>query len=237
MFEKEGSDEKLNFDIKSVNHAVGLVVLFSVCTFIVFNVIYNVQETPYLDEVFHIPQAIRYCNGSFDEWDPKITTLPGLYIFSAGLLKPYGWVINRYLCTVYRLRGINLLCSIANLILFIGIRHKAVGSEGKFTFQVLWAPLNLALFPVLYFFTFLYYTDQISTLMVMIMYRLYLARKFNWSAFIGILSVMCRQTNIIWVAFCALEVGLETLETHLLKLKKQRDSRNFLENLRVGFFA
>lgn len=30
------------------------------------------------DEVFHIPQAQRYCEGRFRDWDDKITTPPGL---------------------------------------------------------------------------------------------------------------------------------------------------------------
>lgn len=33
---------------------------------------------PYLDEIFHIPQARRYCQGRWLEWDDKITTPPGL---------------------------------------------------------------------------------------------------------------------------------------------------------------
>lgn len=31
------------------------------------------------DEIFHIPQAQKYCQGKFFEWDGKITTPPGLY--------------------------------------------------------------------------------------------------------------------------------------------------------------
>lgn len=37
---------------------------------------------PYLDEVFHIPQAQKYCQGRWLEWDDKITTPPGLYAYS-----------------------------------------------------------------------------------------------------------------------------------------------------------
>lgn len=36
---------------------------------------------PYLDEVFHIPQAQKYCQGRWLEWDDKITTPPGLYVY------------------------------------------------------------------------------------------------------------------------------------------------------------
>lgn len=40
---------------------------------------------PLQDEIFHIPQAQRYCAGEYGSWDPKITTFPGLYLLSAGL--------------------------------------------------------------------------------------------------------------------------------------------------------
>ncbi|EFA81567.1 glycosyltransferase [Heterostelium album PN500] len=42
----------------------------------------NVPEN-YVDEIFHVPQTQRYCNLEFNHWDDKITTLPGLYVFSA----------------------------------------------------------------------------------------------------------------------------------------------------------
>ncbi|KAI7881639.1 hypothetical protein K492DRAFT_176982 [Lichtheimia hyalospora FSU 10163] len=32
----------------------------------------------YMDEIFHIPQAQRYCSNDFSTWDPKLTTPPGL---------------------------------------------------------------------------------------------------------------------------------------------------------------
>ena len=37
------------------------------------------------DEPFHVPQTQRYCAGRWREWDPKITTFPGLYLFGAAL--------------------------------------------------------------------------------------------------------------------------------------------------------
>ncbi|KAL7410973.1 DIE2/ALG10 family-domain-containing protein [Mrakia frigida] len=35
-------------------------------------------KEPYMDEIFHIPQAQQYCSGNFKDWDPKLTTPPGL---------------------------------------------------------------------------------------------------------------------------------------------------------------
>ena len=47
------------------------------------------------DEVFHIPQVVRYCQHNFSYWDPMITTLPGLsvatsatYLLPSELLLP-----------------------------------------------------------------------------------------------------------------------------------------------------
>ncbi|KAF9399003.1 hypothetical protein BGX21_006942 [Mortierella sp. AD011] len=42
---------------------------------------------PYMDEIFHIPQAQRYCEGDFWTWDPKLTTPPGLYAMLSSSLK------------------------------------------------------------------------------------------------------------------------------------------------------
>lgn len=42
------------------------------------NTVWHVLTTYRQDEVFHIPQAQRYCQGKFLEWDDKITTPPGL---------------------------------------------------------------------------------------------------------------------------------------------------------------
>lgn len=39
------------------------------------------------DEPFHVPQTQRYCKGNFVEWDPKITTFPGLYLIGAAWAK------------------------------------------------------------------------------------------------------------------------------------------------------
>ena len=42
-----------------------------------------------MDEIFHVPQAQKYCQAKFHEWDPKITTFPGLYVSSC-LLRGVG---------------------------------------------------------------------------------------------------------------------------------------------------
>ena len=46
------------------------------------------------DEIFHIPAAERYCRSNYSYWDPKITTPPGLYIYSSLIAKTVGLFVN-----------------------------------------------------------------------------------------------------------------------------------------------
>lgn len=66
--------------------------------------------------------------------------------------------------------------------------------------------LNLAIFPVLYFFTFLYYTDSGSTFFVLLMYYLHLRHSFFKAAIAGAISLFFRQTNIVWVFYVSIIV-------------------------------
>jgi alpha-1,2-glucosyltransferase len=63
---------------------------------------------------------------------------------------------------------------------------------------------NIALFPPLFFFSALYYTDVMSTMVVLMSYLAYIgktnARNEVTAVFIGILALLFRQTNIFWVA-------------------------------------
>jgi hypothetical protein len=42
-------------------------ILLTLATFCIFNMVYEVQPLPFLDEIFHIPQAEKYCRGLFRE--------------------------------------------------------------------------------------------------------------------------------------------------------------------------
>ncbi|XP_051547567.1 dol-P-Glc:Glc(2)Man(9)GlcNAc(2)-PP-Dol alpha-1,2-glucosyltransferase isoform X2 [Myxocyprinus asiaticus] len=85
---------------------------------LLFSKITREQREPYMDEIFHVPQAQKYCEGKFNEWDPMITTLPGLYLASVGLIRPMVWLFDlkgRVVCSTAMLRFINLLFNSGNL--------------------------------------------------------------------------------------------------------------------------
>lgn len=63
------------------------------------------------------------------------------------------------------------------------------------------AAINVCLFPPLFFFYGLYYTDVLSAVSVLLVYKYFLVERH--SAVIiaaGLLSLLFRQTNVLWVA-------------------------------------
>ncbi|XP_076106317.1 dol-P-Glc:Glc(2)Man(9)GlcNAc(2)-PP-Dol alpha-1,2-glucosyltransferase-like [Mytilus galloprovincialis] len=178
-----------------------LVLLFA----LTFFAIHNEQEDPYMDEIFHIPQAKQYCQGNFSHWDPMITTLPGLYLMSVGILVPVGKALGvetDNVCSVLWLRSVNLLFAIGNFYIIYAIMCKLHQKE-KIEPKIIITALTLSLLPLLFFFNFLYYTDVGSTFFVLFMYLLHLQGNKALASLVGIIAIMFRQTNIIWVVFMA----------------------------------
>lgn len=61
--------------------------------------------------------------------------------------------------------------------------------------------VNICLFPPLFFFYGLYYTDVLSALSVLYAYQCYLEkRKGSILVLVGLSSLLFRQTNIFWVS-------------------------------------
>lgn len=88
--------------------------------------------------------------------------------------------------------------------------------------------LVLALFPVMYFFTFLYYTDSSSTFFVLLLYYLSLRGNHFIAALIGATSIAVRQTNVVWVVFTAGVTALRTLQS----VEKEAASSTFFTELK-----
>lgn len=86
--------------------------------------------------------------------------------------------------------------------------------------------LVVSFFPVLYFFTFLYYTDMASTFFVLLTYYCALSECHRCSAVAGLAAILCRQTNIIWVGFSAFVAALVTVslavDTALVKVEEDK---------------
>ncbi|XP_043569527.1 dol-P-Glc:Glc(2)Man(9)GlcNAc(2)-PP-Dol alpha-1,2-glucosyltransferase isoform X2 [Chiloscyllium plagiosum] len=139
---------------------------------VVFSAISRVQRAPYMDEIFHVPQAQRYCDGRF--------------------------------------------------------------SEATCTFRRIMSALTLASFPLLYFFSFLYYTDAGSTFFILFTYLMCLYGSHSIAACLGFCAFMFRQTNIVWIIFCAGSVVAQKLtEAWKIDSLKKRDEKTVILNSTV----
>lgn len=111
------------------------------------------------------------------QWDPKITTLPGLYIIATAILSPF------HLCNITYIRCINLLGTCVNLYLLYKIKENYKYNEDRWS--ILASAYNLTLFPPLYFWCFFYYTDVVSVNMVLLMLYLHQCERTMMTALTG----------------------------------------------------
>jgi alpha-1,2-glucosyltransferase len=240
------------------------------------------------DEPFHVPQTQRYCEGRWGEWDPKITTFPGLYLFGTAAARAVG-AAQRLLpslvpgavqpCGTTVLRGVSLAFAAACLPLFHHAARQLDGgrTEVQAALMVSWQQLgrdsgssqagtgilllsNLStlppaliptyasrlpcpafsprlprslpalqaaacfLFPLHFFFSFLYYTDVPSLFFTLAAYLAAHARRTYAAAVLGAAAVGLRQTNAVWVAFCLGTAALQRCSAEGGGARKPRSS-------------
>ncbi|MCJ1389980.1 glucosyltransferase [Xylographa bjoerkii] len=178
---------------------------------------------PYLDEVFHVRQALAYWVNDWGIWDPKITTPAGLYIASYVWL----WLLKLVRVSsslVMQLRSLNLLQGTIALYLTsrqllydvpraeassIDDASRTSSSRSHSRLGLEHAALNICLFPPLFFFYSLFYTDVTSTVLVLLAYMDFHLKKTRNQYFLSIAALFLRQTNIFWIAIYL--GGLEVL--------------------------
>lgn len=118
-------------------------------------------------------------------------------------------------CSAFNLRSVNVWCT-ALVAFTAGLCHRQIElnqnksrpTQPRTSVYSIYTGLNVALFPVLFFFSGLYYTDIMSTLAVLAAYSNHLHRVSRprssvggdiWTLGLGILALTMRQTNVFWV--------------------------------------
>jgi alpha-1,2-glucosyltransferase len=221
---KPGAPGRSSPIIATPSKTVLLYGVGALCLHVWLDQVCQIVPEPYLDEVFHIPQAQTYWAGSWHSWDPKITTPPGLYIYSYLFAK---------VCAVFgnsdlRVRQLRISVEVLLMVLpVILLRchpryHKYKQWPPTLFAQIIHSNLNVMLCPLLFFFSALYYTDVLSAFTVVEVYRWYVyldndqgqgdylllglstgARSAICKAAIfsiGLFAMLVRQTNVFWVA-------------------------------------
>lgn len=214
------------------------------CLHFVTNSIHHAVKEPYMDELFHIPQAQKYCQYNWTHYDPKITTPPGLYIISVFRI----WLRDRVMfqrseltCDTIDLRKTNHLMAIFNFITIVLIflttpnslyrisslntsgRSKSIGFRLRIYHtlrnctisdlaKLLLSSVAIILTPPLFFFNSLYYTDAGSLLFTLLAYLLSKNEHHIIASLFGFISILFRQTNVVWLFYTACLVILRTLD-------------------------
>ncbi|PHH64400.1 hypothetical protein CDD81_4621 [Ophiocordyceps australis] len=194
-----------------------LLAIFGASCFLWYRGVSMTLSDPYLDEVFHIPQAQKYCEGRFREWDDKLTTPPGLYFLSmvpVMALKLLGFSKWESACSASGLRAFNALglLAVGYLVMFCRWRIEQAAFTGPARLPIseyaFHTAVNILLFPLLFFFSGLYYTDVVSTAVVAGALLNHLGRvarsRTSWASdlltiVLGVLALLMRQTNIFFV--------------------------------------
>ncbi|KAJ1830576.1 glucosyltransferase [Coemansia sp. RSA 2706] len=183
--------------------AAAAFALYAAGSYAVLQRVNSEVSAPYMDEIFHVPQAQRYCAGDFATWDPKLTTPPGLYLASLALR--FGQP-----CTLRLLRLTNWLLS---LLLFWTVHSLVITLHRRLPpMHAGAATLVLMLFPVSFFFHHMYYTDTASLLCVLLAYTLSLRGQHAAAAAAGLAALWMRQTNVVWVALIGALAAVRVLQ-------------------------
>ncbi|PYH45156.1 phospholipase D/nuclease [Aspergillus saccharolyticus JOP 1030-1] len=190
---------------------------------------------PYLDEAFHIPQAQAYWAHKWTHWDPKITTPPGLYLWSYGLCaallslrgSPAELTPEVLRATNVAATAIALPYRLQKLLDRLRKTRNTRPSGAWLSHTV----LNICLFPPIFFFSGLYYTDILALLVIVEAYNWDLKRSSGDAWFplktivftvLGLVTLVFRQTNIFWAAIFL--GGLQVVRQLKLKSKPCRSS-------------
>jgi len=167
------------------------------------------------DELIHYLQIKTFAEGQF-EIHRKLTLLPGYHAIIAAL----AWVGGDL--SLPAVRAVSWgLCALALVLFFLCAR--ALDKRNRFS-------LNLAflLSPIIFPFFFFLYTDIPSLLFLLGVLLLTLQRRYQLAGLMTILSLLLRQTNVVWAFFFALiALGQEGVWARLA----QRDFRPALHAL------
>ncbi len=149
-------------------------------------------DSSYADEKTHLRQINRFLKGNYYLLS-DLTTIPGYHLTIASVVSGAGFFID--LSATREIRLVSLFISIASIWIFFLI-SKQLGIKNPYlrTLQFIFLPISFFYFPFIY-------TDIFSLILVLVAFYFLLKKRYNSSAFFIFLSLLVRQTNIVWAAF------------------------------------
>jgi len=165
-------------------------------------------------------------NGLILKWDNKITTFPGLYLVSSAVLWPFR------LCSVLTLRLISLAALNVNL-------YRTYELQARSSFDqtvIVGEAVAIASLPPMYLFGHLYCTDVLSIMTLLAMMLAFLHQRYGVASICGCLTVLVRQTNIVWVGmFFGMSVSNIVVRETLSFWMRKTKNRLSIKETNIGF--
>lgn len=177
------------------------------------------QPLPYMDELFHVPQAQRFCSSfillKLPHYDSSISTPPGLYLPVALLAFA---TRSLSLCTTLALRISSAIATVLSCVVLSSVlcllrfRGNSTANESGVNIDAMQpqrvdyaTALVMVLTPMSFFYSGFYYTDPPAMLYVLLTWYFSLRERHGLSALLGIMSTLTRQTNMFWHFFIAID--------------------------------
>lgn len=205
-----------------------LLLSFVLVSSILFNLYNNIEKIPkYMDEEFHLDQTISYYNNKFNYWNDKLTTFPGTFVLSSIFLKLFYLFqipINPN-TSIKIVRIFTIIISIFSFII-LGLFKKKNNSDQSIIYKL---QLLVGFFPINFFYNFLFYTETFSIFSLILFFylNLYSSKNYFLKFLSGILCVLIRQNNIIWVNLIALNEVITLIQNFF----NNKSIRKLFENI------
>ena len=205
-----------------------LLLSFVLISSILFNLYNNIEKIgKYMDEEFHLDQTLSYYNNNFKYWNNKLTTFPGTFLLSSFFLKIF-YLLQIPINDTNSIKIVRMFSIIISTFSFIilSLFKKKINPERKLLYKF---QLLISFLPINFFYNFLYYTETFSIFSLILFFYVYLyvAKNYFLRFLSGILCVLIRQNNIIWINL----VVLNDTITSIQNLVKNRSLKNFFKDI------
>lgn len=174
-------------------------IMFGLLTLVALTLhsqMYNFNMGLMIDENPHYAQISLFLRGEIKQFH-SLTTIPGYHAVAAFIGK------HLHLSGPNHIRLISLLMVLASVIVMYFCLRKSVPEAAL--------PRSLAFFflPVMFPYNFLIYTHSLSILTILLGVYFYLDKRLWPCAAMLLLSLLVRQTNIIWVATITMMIVID----------------------------
>jgi len=164
-----------------------------------------------MDEVFHYPEIMRFASGNFQHTS-QIAMGPG-YHFVMALPT---WIFR--LGTVASVRFLEILVSAGFLLLFYRLARQLDPAHASMKL------LQVSLYPLLFPYYFILFTDIMTTLFVLLCFYFVLSRRYTLAGLVGSLSLVVRQSSVVWLV---LFLVFAYIQEHGKRLPTRQSLMNF----------